>query len=144
MLTFRWKCRIQGSWNTWDIFTGLDPRLSHVPKWRPRQRNWDRHCWARFFQKDNMNLKHWMYIFESAFEDLSFHSFLKTSDWDFQEKNGCSKYRIPYYRNITKHVNNANKKNLRVIKLTRIFQKLCLHLSNANFHAVCCIIKTWI
>ena len=36
-----------------------------------------------FFQKDNMNLKHWMYFFESAFEDLSFHSFLKASDWDW-------------------------------------------------------------
>ena len=28
---------IEGSWNAWDIFTGLDPRLSHVPKWRPRE-----------------------------------------------------------------------------------------------------------
>ena len=40
MLTFQWKYKklkqievIEGSWNTWDIFTGLDPRLSHVPKW---------------------------------------------------------------------------------------------------------------
>ena len=40
MLTFRWKSDkklkqievIEGSWNAWDIFTGLDPRLSHVPK----------------------------------------------------------------------------------------------------------------
>ena len=39
MLTFRWKYKklkqievIKGSWNAWDIFTGLDPRLSHVPK----------------------------------------------------------------------------------------------------------------
>ena len=43
MLTFRWKYKklkqIEGSWNAWDIFIGLDPRLSHVPKWRPRQRN---------------------------------------------------------------------------------------------------------
>ena len=45
MLNFRWKCKkleqidvIEESWNSWDIFTGLDPRLSHVPKWRPRQR----------------------------------------------------------------------------------------------------------
>ena len=30
---------------------------------------------------------------ESAFEDLSFHSFLKASDWDFEEKNSCNKYR---------------------------------------------------
>ena len=49
---------------------------------------------STFFQKDNMNLKHWMYFFESAFEDLSFHSFLKASDWDFEEKNGCNKHRI--------------------------------------------------
>ena len=41
------------------------------------------------FSKDNMNLKQWMYFFESAFEDLSFHSFLKVSDWDFEQKNGC-------------------------------------------------------
>ena len=24
---------IDGSWNAWDIFRGLDPRLSHVRKW---------------------------------------------------------------------------------------------------------------
>ena len=42
MLTFPWKSKklkqidvIEGSGNAWDIFTGLDPRLSHVPKWRP-------------------------------------------------------------------------------------------------------------
>ena len=85
--------QIKGSWNAWDIFTGLDPRLLHVPKWCPHQRNWGRHCFARFL-KDNMNLRHWMYLFESAFEDLSFHTFLKTSVWDFEEKNGCSKHRI--------------------------------------------------
>ena len=32
VLTFRWKYKklkqIEGSWNAWDIFTGLDPRLS--------------------------------------------------------------------------------------------------------------------
>ena len=43
MLTFRWKYKkskqIEGLQNAWDIFTGLDPTLSHVPKWRPRQRN---------------------------------------------------------------------------------------------------------
>ena len=32
--------------------------------------------------------------FESACEDLSFHSFLKASDWDFEEKNGCNEHRI--------------------------------------------------
>ena len=31
-------------------------------------------------------------FFESAFEDLSFHSFLKASDCDFEEKNGCNKH----------------------------------------------------
>ena len=36
------------------------------------------------FQKENLNLKHWMYFFESAFEDLLFHSFLTASDWDFK------------------------------------------------------------
>ena len=50
---------IEGSWNAWDIFTGLNPRLSHVQKHELR----DIEC-----------------IFESAFEDLSFHSFLKASD----------------------------------------------------------------
>ena len=37
MLTFWWKYKklkqievIEGSWNAWDIFTGLDPRLSFV------------------------------------------------------------------------------------------------------------------
>ena len=29
-------------------------------------------------------------FFESAFEDLSFHSFLQASDWDFEEKKGCN------------------------------------------------------
>ena len=37
-----------------------------------------------------MNLKHCMYLFESAIEGLTFHSFLKASDWDFEEKNGCT------------------------------------------------------
>ena len=46
---------------------------------------------SKFFQKNNMNLKHWMHFIESTFEDLSFHSFLKASDWDFEEKNGCNK-----------------------------------------------------
>ena len=40
---------------------------------------------------NNMNLKQWMHFIESTFEDLSFHSFLKASDWDFEEKNGCKK-----------------------------------------------------
>ena len=44
--------QIERSWNAWDIFTGLDPRLLHVPKWRPCQRNRGRH-----FQKENINLK---------------------------------------------------------------------------------------
>ena len=35
-----------------------------------------------------------MYFFESAFEDLLFHSFLKARDRDFEEKNGCNKHRI--------------------------------------------------
>ena len=43
MLTFPWKYKklkqIKGSWNAWDIFTGLDPRLLHVTKWCPHQRN---------------------------------------------------------------------------------------------------------
>ena len=39
MLTFRWNYKkvkqikvVEGSWNAWDIFTGLDPRLLHVLK----------------------------------------------------------------------------------------------------------------
>ena len=35
-----------------------------------------------------------MYFFESAFEDLSFCSFLKASDLDFEETNCCNKHRI--------------------------------------------------
>ena len=42
MLTFWWKYKklkqIEGSWNAWDIFTGPDPRLSHVLKWRSCQK----------------------------------------------------------------------------------------------------------
>ena len=37
-----------------------------------------------------------VFLFESAFEDLSFHSFLKASDRDFEEENGCNKHRINY------------------------------------------------
>ena len=66
MLTFQWKSewkykklkQIEGSWNVWDIFTGLDPKLLHVPKWRSRQRNRGRQLLSMFFQKDNLNLKH--------------------------------------------------------------------------------------
>ena len=53
---------IEGSWNAWDIFTELDPRLSHVPK----------------HELNALNV--FFFFFESAFEDLSFHSFLKASD----------------------------------------------------------------
>ena len=43
-----------------------------------------------------MNIKHRIYFFESAFEDLSFHSFLKASDRDFEEnlKNICNTVNI--------------------------------------------------
>ena len=68
MLTFRWKYKklkqievIKGLWNAWDIFTGLDPRLLHVPK------------------HELKNIE-WIFFLESAFEDLSFHSFLKASN----------------------------------------------------------------
>ena len=40
--------QLEGLWNAWDIFTGLDPRLLHVPKWRLHQRKRGRHCWAYF------------------------------------------------------------------------------------------------
>ena len=63
MLTFWWKYKklkqievIEGLWNALDIFTGLDPRLLHVPKHELETLN------VLFF------LEH-----ESAFEDLSFH-----------------------------------------------------------------------
>ena len=71
---------IEGSWKAWDIFTGLDPRLSHLPKWRLRQRKPRQTLLSTFFQKDNMNLKTLNVFLESAFEDLSFHSFLKARD----------------------------------------------------------------
>ena len=68
MLNVRWKYKklkqikvIEGLWNAWDIFTGLDLRLSHVPK----------------YELNTLNV---FLFFESAFEDLSFHSFLKASD----------------------------------------------------------------
>ena len=44
------------------------------------------------FSKGQHELKTLNVSFESAFEDLSFHSFLKDSD--FEEKNGCNKHRI--------------------------------------------------
>ena len=44
------------------------------------------------FSKGQHELKTLNVFFESAFEDLSFHSFLKASDWDFEEKNGCNKH----------------------------------------------------
>ena len=98
MLTFRWKYKklkqTEGSWSALDIFTGQDPRLLHVQKWHPRHIETEAEL-STIFQKDNMNLKHWMYFFESAFEDLSFHSFLKASDWNFEDKNGrCNKHII--------------------------------------------------
>ena len=43
------------------------------------------------FFKGQHELKTVNVFFESAFEDLSFHS-SKSSDWDFEEKNGCNKY----------------------------------------------------
>ena len=73
MLTFQWKYKklkqIEGPWNPWDIFTGLDPTLLHVPKWRPRQRN-----------EADIAEHVFSLSVESAFEDLSVHSFLKASD----------------------------------------------------------------
>ena len=100
VLTFQWKYiklkQIEWdrrSWNAWDIFTGLDPRLSHLLKWLLRQRKPRQTLLSTFFQKDN-ELKTLNVFFESAFEDLSFHSFLKASDWDFEGKNGCNKHRI--------------------------------------------------
>ena len=50
--------------------------------------------WSMFFSKCQHELKTLNVLFESAFEDLSFHSFLKASDWDFEEKNGYNKHRI--------------------------------------------------
>ena len=42
------------------------------------------------FSKGQHELKTLNVFFESAFEDLSFHSFLKASD--FEKKNGCNKH----------------------------------------------------
>ena len=46
------------------------------------------------FSKGQHELKTLNVFFESAFEDLSFHSFLKASDCDFEEKNGCNKHMV--------------------------------------------------
>ena len=61
MLTFQWGRlnEIEGSCNAWDIFTDI---AEHV------------------FSKGQHELKTLNVFFESAFEDLSFHSFLKASD----------------------------------------------------------------
>ena len=44
------------------------------------------------FLKGQLDLKTLNVFFESAVEDLSFHSFLKDSD--FEERNGCNKHRM--------------------------------------------------
>ena len=46
------------------------------------------------FSKGQHELKTLNVFFESAFEDLSFHSFLKASDSNFEEKNSCNEHRI--------------------------------------------------
>ena len=83
MLTFRWTYKrlkqIEWLWNAWDIFTGLDPRLSHLPKWCLRQET-KADIAEHVFSKGQHGLKTLNAFFESAFEDLSFHSFLKASD----------------------------------------------------------------
>ena len=99
MLTFWRKYKklkqIKGSWKCLGHFHRTRSqafacaKMASAPK-KPRQTLLS----MFFFQKDNMNLKQWMYFFESAFEDLSFHSFLKARDWDFEEKNSCNKHRI--------------------------------------------------
>ena len=62
--------------------------MASAPK-KPRQT-----LLSTFFSKGQHEFKTLNVFFESAFEDLSFHSFLKASDLDFEEKNGCSKHRI--------------------------------------------------
>ena len=87
MLTFRWKYKklkqIEGSWNAWDIFTGLHMtrsqafacvKMASMPK-KQRQT-----FLSSFFFKGQHELKLVNVSFESAFEDLSFQSFLKASD----------------------------------------------------------------
>ena len=69
-------------------------RALHLPKWRLRQRKPRQTLLSTFFLKRQHELKTLNVFFESAFEDLSFHSFLKASDWDFEGKNGCNKHRI--------------------------------------------------
>ena len=48
--------QIEGSWNTWDIFTGLDARLSHVPKLRLRQKT-EADIAEHVFSKGQLELK---------------------------------------------------------------------------------------
>ena len=62
-------------------------KMASAPK-KPRQ-TFAEHI----FSKGQYELKTLNVFFESAFENLSFHSFLKASDWDFEEKNGCNKHR---------------------------------------------------
>ena len=57
--------------------------MASAPK-KPRQT-----LLSTFFSKGELELKTLnVFFFESAFEDLLFHSFLKASDGDFEEKNG--------------------------------------------------------
>ena len=85
MLTFWWKYnklkQIEGLWNAWGIFTGLDPRLSYMCQngVRAKETEADIAEHVSFF-KGQHELKTLNVFFESTFEDLSFHSFLKVSD----------------------------------------------------------------
>ena len=79
MLTFQWKFKmlkqIEGSWNAWDIFAELEPRLLHVPKMASALK---KPLLSRFFKRTTWTYM-LMYFFALAFEDLSFHSILRWS-----------------------------------------------------------------
>ena len=48
-------CGTRTVWNALDIFTRLEPRLSHVPRWRPRQRNQGRHAEHIFSESQKLH-----------------------------------------------------------------------------------------
>lgn len=104
MLTFRRKYKKikqievnEGPWNAWDIFhrtrsqSFACAKMASAPK-KPRQT-----LLRTFFHSvEWAKEKHCMYFLNqhNAFEDLSFHSFLKVSDWDFEEKKDCNEQSV--------------------------------------------------
>ena len=82
------------------LIPGINNEVRHIYPWNrvitPFRNRPQKYKKLKQIDKDNMNIKHKIYFFESPFEDLSFHSFLKASDWDFEEKlkNICNTVNI--------------------------------------------------